>query len=166
MTLEVVIGERVQTSGAGRTFEALYREHRHGLVRLAAMTLGSTAHADDVVQEAFAALHRQLDRVESPSAWLRVVVVRACLNERRRRSTAGRYAPRLMPGPSGDPAPTEPLVDAVSRLPLRQRTAVVLRFYADLSEAETARVMGVSVGTVKSTVHRALERLREEIHRD
>ena len=160
------------------SFDELYRAHRDSLVRLAALVLGSTAVADDIVHDAFGELHRQWHTVDNPGGWLRTVVVRRCLNERRRWHTLQRLLPRLSGAPTthevlpSEPLPSEPLADALATLPVRQRTAVVLRYYADLSEADTAAAMNVSIGTVKSTVHRALAQLRavaelsEETSRD
>lgn len=149
-------------------FAELYRGLRPGLIRTAALTLGSTALADDIVQDAFAALYRSTDEVHVPAAWLRTAVVRACLNERRRGDTARRYRHQVStPAVSDGGIPLlsidDPIIAALRGLPVRQRTAVVLRYYDDLSEAEIAEAMDISAGTVKSTIHRALKALRKEI---
>lgn len=146
-----------------RSFDEVYRAERDGLVRLAALVLGSTAAADDVVHDAFADLHRRWSDVDNPPGWLRTTVVRRCLNERRRWRNFARMAPRWARPDETDPMPPEPLLDVLATLPVRQRTAVVLRYYADLSEAEIAAAMGIAAGTVKSTLHRALARLRQEV---
>jgi RNA polymerase sigma factor (sigma-70 family) len=76
------------------------------------------------------------------------------------------WRPSPPPPPAGDPAEQQALHDAmwraIMKLPARQRAMVVLRYYEDLSEAQTAEVLGVSVGTVKSAVSRALGKLRED----
>jgi RNA polymerase sigma-70 factor (sigma-E family) len=150
----------------GLTFDALYLQEHDRLVRLAALLLGSTLAAEDVVQEAFAKLATRFDRVDVPPAWLRTVVVRSCHNERRRLATARRHAHRLGIAATQvmDP-PVDDVVAAVRRLPVRQRAVIVLRFYGDFSEAEIAEALGMRPGTVKSSLHRALASLREEVER-
>jgi RNA polymerase sigma factor (sigma-70 family) len=62
-------------------------------------------------------------------------------------------------------APVHELIGSLRSLPIRQRTVVVLRFYEDLPEADIADLLGIRIGTVKSRLHRALARLREEVER-
>jgi len=156
-----------ETEAVVDRFGALYRAEHDGLVRLAGLVLGSGVVAEDVVQEAFAKLHGQLDRVENPAGWLRVAVVNGCRNEHRRLGRARRHVQRIGGAATGEAAaidpPTPELIQSLRRLPVRQRTVVVLRFYEDLPEADIARIMHIRVGTVKSTLHRALAKLREEI---
>ncbi len=149
-------------SGAAR-FEALYAVEHGRLVRLAVLLLGSTMVAEDMVQEAFAKLHQRFERVDNPAAWLRVTVVNGCRNEGRRLAISRRHAYRLPGATTSEIEPQSELIGSLRRLPIRQRTVIVLRFYEDLPEAEIARVMGVQVGTVKSTLHRALSALRKEV---
>ena len=147
-------------SAAG--FADIYLREHDRLVRLAGLVLGSTAVAEDVVQEAFAKLHGRLGRVDHPSAWLRTVVVNGCRNEHRRLAVVRRHASMERDAVHGD-APVHELIDSLRSLSRRQRTIVVLRFYEDLPLAGIADLLGISVGTVKSSLHRALVRLREEI---
>lgn len=98
----------------------------------------------------------------SPPGWLRTAVTNACRNERRRLGTARRYAPRLVRQAQVMDEPVDELVASLRRLPYRQRTIVVLRYYLDLPESEIAETLGVRPGTVKSSLHRALARLRLE----
>jgi len=144
-------------------FAALYAADHDRLVRLASLLLSSTAVAEDVVQDAFAKLHSRLGRVDNPSGWLRVVVVNACRNERRRWSTARRHAAKLAVRSVAEDPPVDELVASLRRLPPRQRAVVVLRYYVDLPEAEIAAMLGMRPGTVKSSLHRALARLRLEV---
>lgn len=148
-------------SAAG--FADIYVREHDRLVRLAALVLGSTAVAEDVVQEAFAKLHGRLGRVDSPSAWLRTVVVNGCRNERRRLAVVRSHAPRIARDAVHGDAPVHELIDSLRSLSSRQRTIVVLRFYEDLPLAGIADLLGISVGTVKSSLHRALAHLREEV---
>jgi RNA polymerase sigma-70 factor (sigma-E family) len=145
-------------------FDDVYAAEHAPLVRLAALLLGSSAAAEDVVQDAFAKLHPRFGTVHHPAGWLHTAVVRACSNERRRWGVARRHVHRLAVGDGVDP-PVHELVASVRRLPPRQRAVVVLRFYADLTEADIASALGVRVGTVKSSLHRALAHLREEVER-
>jgi RNA polymerase sigma-70 factor (sigma-E family) len=156
---------------AGPEVTALYQAHGLGLIRLAVVMLGDRPAAEDVVQEAFCGLYRRWDRLDDPGNALRYVrssVLNGCRsvlrNQRRLRSRPG-------PRPGG-PATVESaesaalvgeehraVLAALRRLPGRQREALVLRFYLELSETEIAQAMRVSPGTVKSTVSRALAAL-------
>jgi RNA polymerase sigma-70 factor (sigma-E family) len=145
------------------TFAEVYAAQLPGLVRFAGLLLGSSSVAEDVVQEAFAKLHPRIERIDNPAAWLHTVVVRACSNERRRWATARRHAARLARPDVTVDDPVDPIIEQVRRLPPRQRAVVVLRFYNDLAEAEIARLLGIRLGTVKSTLHRALSTLAKEV---
>lgn len=144
-------------------FVEIYVDEHDRLVRLAALLLGSTAVAEDLVQDAFAKLHDRLGRVETPAAWLRTVVVNACKNERRRWAVARRHARLLAVDAVEHDPPVNELIDSLRSLPARQRAVVVLRFYEDLTEADIAALLGIRIGTVKSSLSRALVRLREEV---
>jgi len=146
------------------SFTAVYLVEFDSLVRLAALMLDSPAAAEDVVQDTFVRLYDRFGTVDSPQAWLRTAVTNACRNERRRLGTARRYAPRIARGPAAPTESVNELVESVRRLPFRQRAVVVLRYYLDLSEAEIASVLGIRPGTVKSSLHRALRRLRLEVN--
>lgn len=156
------VGERDETASR---FAELYRSEHDQLVRLAALILGSTAAAEDVVQESFAKAYQRFATIEVPQAWLRVAVVNGCRNEHRRVRVVQRYVASRPQSSRSDPPELRELTDSLRRLPVRQRTVVVLRFYEDLPEQEIAKVMGVRVGTVKSTLSRALARLRLEVER-
>jgi len=133
---------------------ALYTGHYKQLLRLAVLLVGDLAGAEDVVQEAFVRIHYALGRrpvnstVDCPLAYLRQTVVDLARPGLRRRLTR-RHAP---------PVP-DAVVRALRRIPARQREAVVLRFWADLPEAEIAELMGVSIGAVKSYISRAMGKL-------
>jgi RNA polymerase sigma-70 factor (sigma-E family) len=148
-------------------FTVLYVGHYEQLLRMAVLLVGDVAAAEDVVQEAFIRVHHALDRrpVASPLAYLRQTVVNLGRSELRRRLIRLRHAPRPMP----DAASAEEgayaalsrqeVIRALRRIPARQREAVVLRYWADLPEAEIAGLMGVSVGAVKSYISRAMGKL-------
>jgi len=148
----------------------LYAAHRLSLVRLAILLVDDLASAEDVVQDAFAALARRPDAVKDPSktlAYLRVSVVNTARSALRRRRTARAYAP---PHDLSPPTPEDSAVlaeehrdvlVAVKRLAPRQREVLVLRYWSNLSESEIAETLGISPGTVKSTASRALVALEK-----
>ena len=148
----------------------LYAAHRLSLVRLAILLVDDLASAEDVVQDAFAALARRPDAVKDPSktlAYLRVSVVNTARSALRRRRTARAYAP---PHDVSPPTPEDSAVlaeehrdvlAAVKRLAPRQREVLVLRYWSNLSESEIAESLGISPGTVKSTASRALVALEK-----
>jgi RNA polymerase sigma-70 factor (sigma-E family) len=147
------------------TFNELYVTEFGQLVRFAALVVGSSQAAEDIVQDAFAKLHDRLDKIETPQAWSRTTVLNACRNERRRLGIARRYAPSLTRPAAALDEPVHELIASLRRLPYKQRAVVVLRFYGDLPEAEIARLLGIRLGTVKSSLHRALAQLQQEVQR-
>ncbi len=146
------------TGGVDDAFVELYRTERDGLVRLAYLLTASQAAAEDIVQDAFIKSHTKLDGVDKPLAYLRRAVTNGCWSWHRRRK---REAEHLTSSPAvvGGASDVE-MWDALNRLPTRRRSVLVLRYYLDLTEAETAESLGWRVGTVKSTTHRALSDLR------
>ncbi len=146
-----------------------YAPHAH---RLALLLLGDQEIASDVVQDAFIRLFgrfRDLRRPEAFEWYLRRTVVNLCRDYQRRlaRERAREVRLKAFREPeheSPTTAPSGSLMQAIGRLPLRQRVAVVLRYYEDLSVEETARTMGCSASSVKSLVNRGVSTLREELH--
>jgi RNA polymerase sigma factor (sigma-70 family) len=135
------------------------------MVRLGWLLLGSRAAAEDVVHDAFLAVHQRWDTVDDPGAYLRTTVVNAAMRAHRRR--AGERAALLAigePPPTGD-ATVDSMWDAVGRLRPDRRAVVVLRYWADLPHAEIARILGCATPTVRTRLHRALSDLRKEITR-
>ncbi|WP_300608823.1 SigE family RNA polymerase sigma factor [Trebonia sp.] len=143
----------------------LYAEHALGLVRLAVIVLGDVAAAEDVVQDAFLGLYRRWDQLPDtshPLDYVRTSVLNGCRSALRRRSRRGLAA--VFSQPPAESAEARALVSeeyravvtAIRALPRRQREALLLRYYLDMSEDEVARSMGVSRGTVKSATSRAL----------
>jgi RNA polymerase sigma-70 factor (sigma-E family) len=137
-----------------------------GLHRFAYLLCGDWHDAEDLVQEALAkaALHwKRIERVEHPDAYVRTILVNQCRSMWRRpwrRAKVSEPVELSTPDQTDAIASHTDLVAALQRLPVRQRATVVLRYYEDLSEAETAAVLGCSVGTVKSQHHKALQALR------
>lgn len=170
------ISSRDDTRGwsADDAVTALYSSEYATLVRLATLLTRDGAAAEEIVQDSFVALHQRWGRLRNPeagAAYLRRSVVNRCRSALRHRSVVqrflGRSGPRLV-APSAemqllDAGGYAEVLGAVRALPARQREALVLRYYLDLSEAQTAQVMGVSLGAVKSHTARALAALRREL---
>jgi RNA polymerase sigma-70 factor (sigma-E family) len=142
-------------------YAAVFARHQGRLLRVAELVAGDADIAADAVAEAFARTypHWRRGRVDDIGAYLR----RAVLNEihrgwRRRRVDVP--PARTADGADDGVVERDRVLRALGVLSVRQRTAVVLRFYDDLSEAAIADAMGVPVGTVKSTLSRALDKLR------
>ncbi|MCW2721618.1 MAG: hypothetical protein QOG20_2365 [Pseudonocardiales bacterium] len=151
---------------APRTLADLYRDHRMRMVRLAVLLVDDPSTAEDVVQEAFAGLHRNwsgLRDEEAAIGYLRTAVVNGSRSVLRRRRTARDYVPphqvnaRSAESLAMLTAEHQAVVDALATLPPRQREVLVLRYYGGLTEAEIAEATGITRGTVKSTASRALD---------
>jgi len=159
-------GDAVAVDDRDDVLVETYRDHYAGLVRLAALLVGSREEAEEVVQDAYVKVHGALRRVREPEAYLRTTVVNLSRSRLRRRSVAAAHRPQPSPDAASAEAGAlehvqrEEVLTALHRLPRRQREAVVLRYYADLSEAQTAAAMGCAVGSVKSHTARALAALR------
>jgi len=139
---------------------SLYRARYGDMVRLAFLMTGSSAEAEEIVQEAFVRVRRRIDRVDNPSAYLRTAVVNGCRNRYRRILVERRHAPLAEPAAYDR---VDEMSDALAALPARQRAVIVLRYYAGMNEAEIAGALGCRPGTVKSLCHRGLAELRRVI---
>jgi RNA polymerase sigma-70 factor (sigma-E family) len=142
------------------TFEELYARQYAPMVRLAHTLVDTRPRAEEVVQDAFAAVYERYARLDRPEAYLRVCVLNNCRRVLRRRRL--RREQPVPPGADGELGFNH-VVDAIRRLPHRQRSMVVLRYDLQLTDAEIAETLGVPLGTVKSTLFRALTALRQEI---
>lgn len=142
------------------------------LLRVAYLMVGDWAHAEDILQTALTKTYlawRRLGGIEATDAYARRVVATTATSWWRRR-WHGERPSDVLPERGVDPydgwAEREALWRHVRSLPTRQRAVLVLRYYEDLTETETARILGVSVGTVKSQTARALATLRERLAAD
>ena len=146
-------------------FEAFVREHGTALVRLAGALTGDPDASEEVVQSALERVFVRWRRLRDPLAYTRQVVVNLCRDRGRgaaRRERVGlSYADTAAPDLVGMHDDRDQLVRAVRALPYRQRAVVVLRFWHDLSEQQTAEALGIGPGTVKSQTSRGLQRLRQ-----
>jgi RNA polymerase sigma-70 factor (sigma-E family) len=151
-------------------FRAYVVEHRAGLVRTAALLTAGDAHlAEDVVQSTLTRLYVSWPlfvRAGNRDGYARRALVNALMDEhrrprRRRERTAESVPDSAAVAPDPGTAATEALMAALRELPPRMRSAVVYRYFHDLSVAETADALGCSQGTVKSQTARALDRLRD-----
>jgi RNA polymerase sigma factor (sigma-70 family) len=140
---------------------ALYRRHSRRLVGLARAVTLDDAAATDVVHDAFAGLAPRLDEVRDPVAYLQRSVVNLGIRVVRRRERARAVPAR--PIQHASIPEVDELWTGVRALPAQQRAVVVLRFWEDLSHERIADVLGIPVGTVKSTLHRALKTIRERM---
>ena len=164
---------RKAQTAAPLTFTTYVRARGRMLLRTARSLTSNASDAEDLLQTALTKTYLAWERIEDHRA-LDGYVRRALVNTRTsqwRKRRVDEYAVEELPEPKAlpepDPAEQQAVRDAmwraVLKLPARQRAMVVLRYYEDLSEAATAELLGVSVGTVKSAVSRALAKLREDV---
>ncbi|MFF3019034.1 RNA polymerase sigma factor [Streptomyces sp. NPDC057939] len=153
------------------TVSELYHAHRLGMVRLAVLLVDDVSTAEDVVQDAFTALYRrygeQITEVDNALGYLRTSVVNTSRSVLRRRRTARAWVPPVtadMPSAEASVVWGEAhreVLAALRGLSPRRRQVLVLRYWADLSEAEIATTLGISRGAVKSNASRGLDALEK-----
>lgn len=129
------------------------------MVVLARLMIGGMAQAEEIVQDAFVQLYRNWTSIEYPLTYLRIAVVNGCRAYGRRRAVERRH-----PVPDQEPVVLDTTAiavrDALQVLTPRQRAAIVLRYYDDLSEREIADALGCQPGTVKSLLSRSMAKLK------
>jgi RNA polymerase sigma-70 factor (sigma-E family) len=148
----------------------LYVTYAPDALRLAFLLTGDRALAEDLVQDAFARLIGRLRHLREPNAfgaYLRRTIVNLATSHFRHRRVERAYLERQAAAPSSVATVNDELDEAMHRvllgLPQRQRAAIVLRFYEDLSDVQTGAILGCSPGTVRSLVSRGMKTLREEL---
>jgi len=154
-------------------FDALYRDARDDVFAYAATLLRDRAAAEDVTASSFERAYKKRSRYDarrgSPRAWLFGIVRNAALDELRSRKRA---AAAEMPQPKPEPGPAEAaelaaqrdaVMQALGKLPARDRELIALKYHAELSNAEIASVLGVSASNAGTLLHRAMTKLRETI---
>ncbi|GIH75922.1 SigE family RNA polymerase sigma factor [Planobispora longispora] len=150
-------------------FDEFLAARSTALLRTAILVCGASQHdAEDLVQNALEKVYRHWSRIrhDNPDSYARRVVVNAAISVSRRRKVIREITfarPPDTPADSPDLDLRDALVAELRRLPARMRAVLVLRYWEDLSEAETAALMGCSAGTVKSQAARGLARIRERM---
>ncbi|MER5545243.1 SigE family RNA polymerase sigma factor [Streptomyces sp. NPDC001118] len=164
--------EAAATAAAGTTVDHLtetYRAHYRSLLGLAALLLDDTASCEDVVQEAFIRVHSARKRVRDPEktlAYLRQTVVNLSRSTLRRRILGLKLLSKPMPDMASaeegayDQLERRDLIKAMKGLQRRQREVLVLRYFADMTEAQVAESLGISLGSVKAYGSRGIAALR------
>ena len=159
--VEAVAAEGTSVDHLTETYQAHYRS----LMGLAALLLDDTASCEDVVQEAFVRVHAARRRVRDPEktlAYLRQTVVNLSRSALRRRILGLRLLPKPMPDMASaeegayDALERDQLILALRGLQRRQREVLVLRYFSDMTEAQVADALGISVGSVKAYGSRGL----------
>jgi RNA polymerase sigma-70 factor (sigma-E family) len=160
-----VSDDRFSADYAG--FRDYVASRNRSLLRTAYLLTGNAADAEDLVQSALAKTYLAWDRIQDRNAidgYVRRAMVNTHISWWRRRRVeefpTDDLPDQVVADHAGSSDLQETLRKAIDRLPQRMRAAVVLRFYEDMTEAEVADVLGVSLGTVKSTVSRAVAKLR------
>ena len=153
--------------GGGDRFRDYVTSRSAALLRMAFLLTRNRADAEDLVQAALAKTYQAWDRIEDYGAvdgYVRRAIVNTHISWWRRRRVEEYPTDDIPDRPAldhaGDSEMQDALRRAIDRLPERMRAAVLLRYYDDMSEAEIAAALGVSLGTVKSTVSRAVAKLR------
>lgn len=151
-------------------FHAFVVARSSSLIRTAFLLTGDQGHAEDLLQTALLKTYRHWTRLHAPSnaeAFVRRVMITSYASWWRRRRPAERSVAdvpdRLGDEPVASVGARDEMWRALAALPPRMRAVLVLRYWEDLSEAETARILGCARGTVKSQASRGLERLRTEL---
>jgi RNA polymerase sigma-70 factor (sigma-E family) len=157
------------TVGECVAFSDYVRARSGALLRAAQAMTGNRADAEDLVQATLVKAYQSWDRITDPAAldtYMRRIMVNTHISGWRRRRVDEYPTDELPDSPAADATGDSDLHDvvqrAVDRLPRQMRAAVMLRYYDDMTEPEVAAALGVSVGTVKSTVARAVAKLRQD----
>jgi RNA polymerase sigma-70 factor (sigma-E family) len=160
-------GPRAAPPADASGFREYVTARNRSLLRTAYLLTGNVPDAEDLVQSALAKTYQAWDRIEDRAAldgYVRRAMVNTHISWWRRRRVeefpTDEVPDQVVADPSGNSDLQDSLRRAIDRLPRRMRAAVVLRYYEDMTEAEVAAVLGVSLGTVKSTVSRAVAKLR------
>ncbi|GAA2709435.1 MULTISPECIES: SigE family RNA polymerase sigma factor [Streptomyces] len=165
-------GDADEAMAAGTTVDHLtetYRAHYRSLLGLAALLLDDTASCEDVVQEAFIRVHSARGRVRDPEktlAYLRQTVVNLSRSALRRRILGLKLLSKPMPDMASaeegayEQLERDQLIKAMRGLQRRQREVLVLRYFADMTEAQVAETLGLSLGSVKAYGSRGIAALR------
>ncbi len=160
-----LVDNALQDQGA---FVAIVEKHKAMVFSVAYNFFGNRSVAEDIAQDAYLELHRNLARIESDlhlTFWLRQTVTRKCIDWNRRLKHRRHQPLEDAPEPGFEQEPRDPILAEelgrmVATLPEKMRLVVILRFQEDLKLAEIGETLDMPVNTVKTTLRRALERLR------
>jgi RNA polymerase sigma-70 factor (sigma-E family) len=148
-------------------FQAFVRQEWKHLIHTAYLLTGDRNYAEDLAQTALEKIHRQWGTLDNPGAYARRVMINTAISWRRRRSFGEiPHEPvdvALVGNDFDRVDQRHQLVKALRRLPPKMRAVLVLRYFEDLPDLEIARILGCSVGTVKSQASRGIQRLREQL---
>jgi len=153
------------------SFLSLIEEHKSMVYGLAWNSFQDAALAEEIAQDVFLELHKNLERLEGANHiknWLRKVTVNRCIDHSRRRKLRPNLGLDDVPEPAAAAPDSDPLLEArlsrmVASLPEKLRAVVILRYQEDLSLEEIGAVLGLPAQTVKSRLHRSLEMLRAKL---
>jgi RNA polymerase sigma factor (sigma-70 family) len=152
-----------ETGARFETFEAFHASERPRLLRLAHLLTGSTTTGEEIVQDALISVHDRWASIDEPSVYARRAIINLAHSSQRRAMRERRFLTRRrVVEVTGEPRIDETWA-VVRSLRSDQRTIVVLRFYADYSLNQIAEELSLPLGTVKSTLHRALKQLKETL---
>jgi RNA polymerase sigma-70 factor (sigma-E family) len=143
-------------------FREVYETALPRLVRLAHLITGSNSAAEDVVHDVFVAAYRKWERIDDPYGYLYRAVVNRSRSVLRRRAIESKHLSE--PSRTDLPPELDEVWNALSRIPAKRRTALVLRYYADLPLDGIAKIMGVRPATVRSLIHRGYMSMRKELN--
>jgi RNA polymerase sigma-70 factor (sigma-E family) len=169
------VGDAPRAERREAALETVYLHHRRSLLRTAALLVDEPAQAEDIVQEAFVRAFASWHRLEDPGkalAYIRRIVVNLSRSTLRRRGVVRRHPPGpAVPFPSAEDEALRALeqhavVVVLRSLSGRQREALVLRYFLNLSEAEMAAAMNVSAGSVKAYASRGLDELGRRVEKE
>src|SRR5580692_8155590 len=175
LVADFAVGSAPVDKEADRAVTELYSTHYRSPVRLSALRVRDIGTAEEVVQDSFVAMHggwRRRPVSDKALSFLRQSVVNRSRSVLRHRVVVARNAPKPAPDmPSAEHGAIalferSAVISALRTLPARQREALVLRFYGDMSEAQIADAMQISRGAVKSHTARAMQALRTVLERD
>ena len=158
------MGYASDTAAAGlhSEFARFYADELTGQVRSATLIVGSQPLAHDLVHDVFVTIFERWSDIDEPGPFLQRSVVNACRDALRRQRTAAQFLRRPQRFDTAT-EPDVPLFDALAKLPFNHRAAVVLRYYAGLTEAEIAERLDCRPGSVGPWIRRGLDRLNSEL---
>lgn len=148
--------------GESVEFQNLYLDEFDRQVRRAALLVGSSELANDLVQDTFVSLYRRWDSIKDPGPYLHRAVLNACRDHGRRRVRDQKLV-RVLSDPPEDTDTPELLWDVLATLPFNHRAALVLRYYGQLTEREIADQLGCRQGSVGPWIRRGLNTMRKAL---